>query len=113
MKFGAAGETRTRNLRVKGPLLFRLNYDGMEREAGIEPAFPAWQTSTLPLELFPHGQGGGIRTPNFLLPKQERYQVALRPNWGSQRDLNPSLGGHNSACGRYTLTPFKASDPNL
>ena len=29
------------------------------------------------VNLVPHGQGGGIRTS---LPKQERYQVALRPN---------------------------------
>ena len=26
-----------------------------------------------------HGRGGGIRTPDFLLPKQARYQTAPRP----------------------------------
>ena len=27
-----------------------------------------------------HGRGGGIRTPDPLLPKQMRYQTALRPD---------------------------------
>ena len=27
------------------------------------------------------GRGGGIRTPDPLLPKQMRYQTALRPDW--------------------------------
>jgi hypothetical protein len=28
------------------------------------------------------GRGGGIRTPDILLPKQTRYQAALRPVQG-------------------------------
>ena len=30
--------------------------------------------------LFFNGRGGGIRTPDPLLPKQMRYQAALRPD---------------------------------
>jgi hypothetical protein len=29
------------------------------------------------------GRGGGIRTPDPLLPKQMRYQTALRPDYTS------------------------------
>jgi hypothetical protein len=35
-----------------------------------------------------HGRGGGIRTPDPLLPKQMRYQTALRPD--SSIDCNPN-----------------------
>src|SRR5208283_5048668 len=34
-----------------------------------------------------NGRGGGIRTPDPLLPKQMRYQAALRPD--SSFDCNP------------------------
>ena len=34
-----------------------------------------------------NGRGGGIRTPDPLLPKQMRYQTALRPD--SSIDCNP------------------------
>ena len=30
------------------------------------------------------GRGGGIRTPDPLLPKQMRYQTALRPDGGNR-----------------------------
>ena len=30
--------------------------------------------------MIPNGRGGGIRTPDPLLPKQMRYQAALRPD---------------------------------
>ncbi len=29
----------------------------------------------------PNGRGGGIRTPDPLVPNQMRYQTALRPDW--------------------------------
>ena len=32
------------------------------------------------------GRGGGIRTPDILLPKQARYQTALHPEEGGGRD---------------------------
>jgi hypothetical protein len=32
-----------------------------------------------------NGRGGGIRTPDPLLPKQMRYQTALRPDGGSRK----------------------------
>lgn len=32
------------------------------------------------MEMPRHGRGGGIRTPDPLLPKQMRYQTALRPD---------------------------------
>jgi hypothetical protein len=43
----------------------------------------AWPESALSLELSTacNGRGGGIRTPDPLLPKQMRYQTALRPDF--------------------------------
>jgi hypothetical protein len=41
----------------------------------------AWPESDISLEIsiVYDGRGGGIRTPDPLLPKQMRYQTALRP----------------------------------
>ena len=42
------------------------------------------------------GRGGGIRTPGPLLPKQMRYQAALRPDFlhpNATRGRYPALAG--------------------
>jgi hypothetical protein len=45
------------------------------------PQQPAWKAGALPIELRPRsGRAGGIRTHDPLLPKQMRYQTALRPD---------------------------------
>ena len=52
---GTLGRTRTCDPRLRRPMLY-------------------------PAELQAHvGRGGGIRTPDILLPKQARYQTALHP----------------------------------
>src|SRR5258706_6259282 len=42
----------------------------------------------------PHrGRGGGIRTPDILLPKQVRYQTALHPAGHRTHERNYTCGG--------------------
>jgi hypothetical protein len=41
---------------------------------------PQAKSRTRARDLVLHGRGGGIRTPDPLLPKQMRYQTALRPD---------------------------------
>src|ERR1041385_2378317 len=36
------------------------------------------------------GRGGPIRTGDLLLPKQVRYQAALRPGWSGRRIAHPT-----------------------
>ena len=49
-----------------------------------------------PNELRAHfGRGGGIRTPDILLPKQARYQTALYP-----ADPSPAMIAHRAASAR-------------
>ena len=55
---GVPGRIRTCDAGIRSPALYPLSYG--------DP-FKA------------HGRGGGIRTPDPLLPKQVRYQAALRP----------------------------------
>ena len=55
----------------------------MQSESGgrdSNPRQPAWKASVLPLN-YPrgNGRGGEIRTRDFLLPKQARYQAAPHP----------------------------------
>ena len=64
----------------------------MARLAGLEPAtyglegrcsiLLSYRRLTDPTAISPAGRGGGIRTPDILLPKQARYQTALHPENG-------------------------------
>ncbi len=38
--------------------------------------------------LNPGGRGGEIRTPDILLPKQARYQTALRPDYEKSKRIS-------------------------
>ena len=51
----------------------------------------AWAETqvSLALSIIYIGRGGGIRTPDPLLPKQMRYQTALRPDTGHSLFLCP------------------------
>ncbi len=94
---GVNDGTRTHDNRDHNPGLYQLSYahhnfiiaivignsaQRLVRPAGFEPA-------TLGLEgrcsiqmsygRINTGRGGGIRTPDILLPKQARYQTALHP----------------------------------
>jgi hypothetical protein len=54
----------------------------MERETGLEPATTCLEGRYSTIELLPQNQDGRddwIRTSDPLLPKQMRYQAALRP----------------------------------
>jgi hypothetical protein len=57
----------------------------VERVIGFEPIPEAWKAAVLPLHhtrtmrCCRAGRGGGIRTPDTLVPNQVRYQAALRP----------------------------------
>ena len=56
----------------------------------------AWPESAISLEIsiVYAGRGGGIRTPDPLLPKQMRYQTALRPDAVSIVSRHMSFGRH-------------------
>jgi hypothetical protein len=53
------------------------------------------------------GRGGGIRTPDILLPKQARYQTALHPEKGAMFNISraASLQGLQSL-GQLQKSPF-------
>ena len=63
---GAPGRIRTCNPRLRRPMLYPI-----ELRAQEHPSDPPGGTA--------RGRGRGIRTPDFLLPKQVRYQAALYP----------------------------------
>jgi hypothetical protein len=54
----------------------------MARLAGLEPATPGLEGRCSIRLSYKRktGRGGGIRTPDILLPKQARYQTALHPD---------------------------------
>ncbi len=58
---GVADGDRTRDNRSHSPALYQLSYSHH------------------------NGRGGGIRTPDILLPKQARYQTALHPEVAESR----------------------------
>ena len=49
----------------------------------------------VPIRSFKYGRGGGIRTHDPLLPKQMRYQAALRPEEGR---IIETVGGEVNCC---------------
>jgi hypothetical protein len=72
-----------------------------------------------------NGRGGGIRTPDPLLPKQMRYQTALRPDlalrwaergilfdciatWSS--GLGPQTGCHSAALSSTQTSAIKGNE---
>ena len=77
----------------------------MARPAGLEPATPGLEgrcSIRLSYGRNPVGRGGGIRTPDPLLPKQLRYQAALHPDTFYNRAMLRSSRGSVNAC----LQPF-------
>jgi hypothetical protein len=49
---------------------------------GVEGSEPFTRKASKLYKIKGFGRGGGIRTPDPLLPKQMRYQTALRPDIG-------------------------------
>ena len=88
---------RTHDRRNHNPELYQLSYNhhktvcflsclahlaglepatyGLEGRCSIQLSYRRLQVSAIK----PTGRGGGIRTPDILLPKQARYQAALHP----------------------------------
>lgn len=67
--FGAPGRTRTCYPRLRRPMLYPNELRALNSD---------------------HGRGGGIRTPDILLPKQARYQTALHPEFLARKDRSES-----------------------
>jgi hypothetical protein len=65
---GPPGETRTHNPRLRRPVLYPVELRAVCRASIGVKSF---------------GRGGGIRTPDILLPKQARYRAALHPETGA------------------------------
>jgi hypothetical protein len=56
-------------------------------------------------ELERNGRGGGIRTPDPLLPKQMRYQTALRPDCNHHTNTKASQqAGSGALAGSFAAT---------
>ena len=73
----------------------------VELRAQIERFVGDFFPPALPFDTFETGRGGGIRTHDPLLPKQMRYQAALRPEEGRILQTGP---GQVNRAGRF-LSP--------
>src|SRR5258706_6132235 len=77
---GAPDRIRTCYPRLRRPVLYPD-----ELRAPLRIIASSWLRSTAEPKIAKHrpvkktGRGGGIRTPDILLPKQVRYQTALHP----------------------------------
>ena len=62
----------------------------VELRAQIERFIGDLLSPVLPCATFKTGRGGGIRTHDPLLPKQMRYQAALRPEEARILQIGPT-----------------------
>ena len=89
--FGAPGRTRTCNPRLRRPVLYPV-----ELRALFFHFTPMCRSAKQNQIL--NGRGGGIRTPDPLLPKQLRYQAALHPDTAYSRAMLRSSREFVNAC---------------
>ena len=82
-RVGAPGRTRTCNPRLRRPMLCPVELRALQSpQSSLSGCIPPPQRLRPTRSSAGHretGRGGGIRTPDFLLPKQARYQAALHP----------------------------------
>ena len=79
----------------------------VELRAQIERFMGDSSSPVLLLETFETGRGGGIRTHDPLLPKQMRYQAALRPEEARILQIDPTQVNHATRFCRGVLDNFQ------
>ncbi len=78
--YGAPGRTRTCNPRLRRPMLYPVELQAPSLSLALTRSSSVFIVAKKTLNpVHPTGRGGGIRTPDPLLPKQLRYQAALHP----------------------------------
>ncbi len=101
--FGAPGRIRTRDPRLRRPLLYPTELPAQKKWSGkrdSNPQPPAWKASALPIELFPHSGkimvgAKGFEPSTPCSQSRCANQTALRPErrlccfWWSWGDSNP------------------------
>jgi hypothetical protein len=97
---GVADGSRTRYLRSHNPVLYLVSYSHHQEAVARSDSIPEGLLLSVAMTRG-SGRGGGIRTPDILLPKQARYQTALHPDYGGHRPRAarsvPALRGGSNA----------------
>src|SRR5258706_2687088 len=89
-------------LKLARPTGFEPVTPGLEGRCSIRMSYGRFSILTVV------GRGGGIRTPDILLPKQVRYQTALHPasvnyTWGQTRSCRCLVLGLTPVFNRLLL----------
>ena len=91
-----------------------VGVEGFELEPLCGRLSPQAKSRADARDLLFHGRGGGIRTPDPLLPKQMRYQTALRPDVCFDCSIEADamrMGGVGQIC-REMMADLPRNDPD-